>query len=584
MGKRLLSAAIAAILVMIAASQAYAVQAADLAGRYDFEAVSDDGNAFTGTVLAHRDGDGYGGWILTTISEPGGIRNMEYSDSGVRMTFDVRGRDIVFDVGFEGDAFEGGWTLMDMAGPVSGKRVETNAQGDLSPIPCRLAGVRELGRCGILHVPENRDDPSGRWIPLNVHIIPATGEGASEGALFHFAGGPGQAATEGAGGNADRFGRILQTRDVVMIDQRGTGMSNPLRCSDPGPLAFVRTILAWDLPDAWISACAEALRDKADLRHYRTADAAADVEDVRQWLGYDQIDLYGGSYGTRAALEYARLYTDNVRTVTIRAVMPPSGIMAIQNPLNLRDQLEGVFSECEVDDACAGAFPNLREEYRELVARVGTGADTAVARDRRTDESVTVPIDKRVLAGSLRRMLMDANGWLSVPRAIHEAHSSDWSAIVPGIESTMAVTSSLYLGMSLSVMCAEEAPRIRNRDVRAETAGTLMAHWPAEGILNACEHWDEGEAAAGYDQPVSVEKPILILSGAQDPSTPAFWGQIVEDTAPNALHLVMEGVSHSPFPVCAQNVMTEFVRAGSLEGLDVSCIDDLQRGPFRLNQ
>ena len=584
MGKRLLSAAIAAILVLIAASQAYAIQSADLAGRYDFEAVSAEGMEFAGTVLAHAAGAGYGGWIFTTIDGPGRVTGMESVGDRLRMIFDVRGREIVFEVGFEGESFDGGWSLLDMAGPVRGHRSATNERGDLAPIPCRLSGVRELGLCGVLHVPEDRDGPSGRWIPLNVQVIPATNSAPSQGALFHFAGGPGQAATEGAGGNSERFSRILQSRDVVMIDQRGTGMSNPLRCSDPGPLAFVRTILAWDLPDAWISACAEALRERADLRHYTTADAASDVEAVRKWLGYDRIDLYGGSYGTRAALEYARLYPASVRTVTIRAVMPPSGIMAIQNPLNLETQLARVFDECERDEACAAAFPALREEYRDLVDRVGAGADTAVALDRRTGDSVAVPIDTRVLAGSLRRMLMDGGGWLEVPLAIHSAHAADWSAIVPGIEGTISVTNSLYLGMSLSVMCAEEAPRIRARDYRAETAGTLMAHWPAEGILGACEFWDEGVAADGYDEPVRVDVPILILSGTLDPSTPAFWGQFVEESAPNALHLVMEGVSHSPFPVCAQDIMADFVRAGSLEGLNVSCIDALKRGEFQLPQ
>jgi pimeloyl-ACP methyl ester carboxylesterase len=193
-----------------------------------------------------------------------------------------------------------------------------------------------------------------------------------------------------------------------------------------------------------------------------------------------------------------------------------------------------------------------------------------------------VAVDGRVLAGSLRRILMDGDGWLQVPLAIHSAHSADWSAIVPGIEGTMAVTNSLYLGMSLSVMCAEEAPRIRRRDYRAETTGTLMAHWPAEAILGACELWDEGTAAEGYDQPVAVDVPILALSGALDPSTPAFWGQYVADSAPNALHLVMEGVSHSPFPDCAQGVMADFVEAGSLKGLDTSCIGALRRGRFRL--
>jgi pimeloyl-ACP methyl ester carboxylesterase len=570
------------VLLLVAGGGQALGQSDDLAGRYDFEAVSAEGDRFTGTVLAEASGDGYGGWIFTTINTVGSVVDIERHDAGVRMRFDVRGRDIVFDVQFSGDEFEGGWTLMDLSGPVSGQRVATNARGDLKPVPCRMPGLGDPGECGILHVPENRADPSSRWIPLSVYVLPAREEPSPQGALFHFAGGPGQAATEQASGNARRFGRILQTRDVVMIDQRGTGDSNPLRCPYPGAVAHIRTILAWDLPGLWISACAEELRQVADLRHYTTADAAADVEAVREWLGYDEIDLYGGSYGTRAALEYARYYPDRVRTMTLRGVMPPSGIMAIENPLNVDRALNRVFNECRQEAECAEAYPDLQDEYDQLLDRLVAGVDTAFAFDEQTGDSIAVAVDQRVLAGSLRRLLMDADGWLQVPLAIHRASSSDWSAIVPGIESTLAITNSLYLGMSLSVMCAEEAPRLRSRDWRGETRGTLMGPWAAEAISSACGRWDAGTPGPGYGAPVAVETPMLVLSGDLDPTTPASWGQLAADAAQNSLHLVLDGVSHSPFPDCALDVMADFVAAGTLENLDTGCTDELQRGTFML--
>ena len=152
-----------------------AVQTDDLSGRYDFESVTVEGEAFTGTILAHAEKEGYGGFIITTVNSVGRVLDMEHRGDRVWMHFDVSGRDVEFDVAFENDEFSGGWTLMDLEGTVRGQRVATNARGDLDPVPCRIRGLRDLGRCGVLHVPENRADPDSRWIPLNVSVLPAQG-------------------------------------------------------------------------------------------------------------------------------------------------------------------------------------------------------------------------------------------------------------------------------------------------------------------------------------------------------------------------------------------------------------------------
>ena len=574
MGSRRWMCGISGVLAIVLTAAGAFAQSTDASGRYDFEATSVEGQRFTGTVLVRREGDGYGGRVFSTIRPPGAVETVEPGEGTLRLELDLGGPRPVFELTFHGDDFDGRWLLAGREGPLNGRRIPAGAHVDLAPVPCVLAGVEGLARCGVLEVPEDRSAPDGRWIPLNVAILPATEEPV-EGALFHFAGGPGQAATDQAAGNAVRFTRIRTHRDIVMIDQRGTGGSNPLRCADPGPVARVRLILAWDLPEPWIRGCAETLRDRADLRHYTTDEAAADAEAVRKWLGYLRIDLYGGSYGTRAALELARLYPSHVRTVTLRAVMSPGALMATGNPRAVDGELDRVFRECRATAPCAAAYPDLEALYARLLTHLDAGSDSVSVVDPDTGDTLRLAVDRAVLGGALRRMLMSGDDRSRVPGAIAAAGVGDWSGIVPGVRNTIGVTGSLYFGMSLSVMCAEEAPRVAVRDWQRETAGTLMGDRAAAALLDACRVWDPGTPGPAFTAPARIEVPMLVLSGELDPATPAAWGAEVARDARDATQLILAGQSHADFPDCARDVMAEFVANGGLAGVDTSCVDRL---------
>src|SRR5215471_18088486 len=199
--------------------------------------------------------------------------------------------------------------------------LKPTTKGTVALQPCRSAGDAIEGWCGHYEVFENRQARTGRKIALNIFIVPARAEMREPDPFFALAGGPGQGATE-AFPQAAYVRTIAERRDVVLVDQRGTGKSNPLDC----------TLLSVDNPQEVLGApysldrirsCRADSDRKADTTQYTTSIAADDLDEVRAALGYGRVNVLGGSYGTKAALVYLRRHGEHVRTLTLEAVAPP---------------------------------------------------------------------------------------------------------------------------------------------------------------------------------------------------------------------------------------------------------------------
>ncbi|MBL8058998.1 MAG: alpha/beta fold hydrolase, partial [Anaerolineales bacterium] len=212
---------------------------------------------------------------------------------------------------------------------------------------CVLAAPGSAGqvdaRCGTLAVPEDRARPDGRQISLRVAVVPAVSRSPRPDPLFLLAGGPGQAATEAFPAMIGAFEQVNQARDIVLVDQRGTGGSNPLRCLDPND----ESVLDEAAVTALLQACPEKLN--ADLRQYTTEIAMRDLDAVRAALGYEQINLYGASYGTRAALTYLRLYPDRVRTLILDSVVDADFRLLLNASRDGQRALELAFARCQAE-------------------------------------------------------------------------------------------------------------------------------------------------------------------------------------------------------------------------------------------
>lgn len=443
--------------------------------------------------------------------------------------------------------------------------------------PCRVGGMKEDILCGTHEVYENRRARKGRRIPLNVIVIPATSPAPAPDPLFILVGGPGQAATDGAEYFSQLYADIRRARDIVLVDQRGTGRSNRLDCAFASVDETIQAFVAYDIPAEPLRRCRAELEKKADLRFYTTPVAMDDVDEVRAWLGYEKINVYGGSYGTRAAIVYLSRHRKRVRTVTLRAVF---SLNLLYSPRDAQHALDRLFDDCAKEAACSRAYPTLRADFQTVLARLERSPAKITVKDPRTNEPAEVNITRDAFAGGIRRVLYDANAQRGIPLMIARALAGDFKPYETIVSQTLGLLGGLSLGMNLSVTCPEGMSRVKPRDVGRETRGTFLGAHMVENILGACREWARAEVPKGYFEPVRADVPALIFSGVLDPQTPPVWGAEVARHLPNSRHVVMEGIAHSPFPECAVKMMARFVETADARGLDTSCVGELRRPPF----
>jgi pimeloyl-ACP methyl ester carboxylesterase len=457
-------------------------------------------------------------------------------------------------------------------GPVEAKTV--------APHPCKVPGLDEEVRCATYAVWEDREGKKGRKIGLNIVVLPAVGEKRVADPLFFFGGGPGEGITEAAPG-LRKDDPLRQARDVVLIDQRGAGRSNRLQCPFYGePVDYPKA--AGDLfPVDSIRKCRERLEKAADLRFYTTALAADDFNEVRAWLGYDKINLWGGSYGTRMAQVYLRRHPETVRSVVLVAVAPVDMLLPLRHAYAGKRAVDALLAECKADAACNAAFPNVRSELDTVLERAEKGVSVRVT-DTRTGERVEVRPDRGLLAEGIRFLMYGRRGG-SLPLQIHRAYQGDLTPLVQmAIEQRLGINEALAMGLNFSVTCAEDLPYITDEMTKRETAGTLLRDYRVAAQKAVCEVWPRGAVPADVHEPVRSDVPVLLISGEWDPVTPPEFAESVAKTLPNSLHVVVPRGSHGGAGKCTEDMIQAFYDRASVEGLDPSCVKEYPKPVFML--
>ena len=266
-----------------------------------------------------------------------------------------------------------GATLFGMNCPAQDKgepRKSPASSPSISLVPCEVPSAngtaKHTVRCGTFEVFEDRSRKSGRKIALKIVVFPATGPDKAADPLFYIPGGPGSSATEDAPYVAQQFAKIREHRDLVFVDQRGTGGSNPLNCDFFKP-ADLRSYLGEYFPLEDVRKCREQLEPKANLKLYTTPIAMDDLDDVRAALGYNQINIIGGSYGTRAAQVYLKLHQTGFARLSCTVFLQPTSSCRVTFPQHTERALNGVMADCAADDACRAAFPNLPDEVKSVL-------------------------------------------------------------------------------------------------------------------------------------------------------------------------------------------------------------------------
>lgn len=451
---------------------------------------------------------------------------------------------------------------------------------------CSIEGLVGKGKCGTYEVYENRTTKKGRRITLKIVSIRATGEKREPDPFVFFAGGPGSSATEDASGLVRAFPQILEHHDMLFVDQRGTGGSHPLDCKFYDP-ADLQTYLGYFFPLDDVKKCREQLEANSDLKLYTTTIAADDMDEVRAALGYERLNLLGGSYGTRAALTYLKRHPQHVRTAILHGVSPTNHFMPSDFPVQTERALQGVLSECLADKVCSEAFPNIKEEAKAVLAQLIKGPIEVEVQKPRSSEKVKVKLSRDLAAEAIRYMLYSPVPASRVPLILHLASQGNYVPLTyAALRYRQNLVGSGSNGMYLSVTCAEDLPWIKPGEGERMAANTFLGDYRLRQQREACALWPRAEIEPDYSQPVKADVPVLILTGEWDPVTPPSNGDRAAKTLTNSLHVIVPSGAHGLDGLegtdCIDNLIVKFIESGTTKGLDTACVKNIHRKGFAL--
>ncbi len=464
--------------------------------------------------------------------------------------------------------------------PIAGPAQEaaTGSRLDLTEHKDQASGSKVL--LGTYKVYENRETCEGRMIDLNLVVLPATGPDPEPDPVFWLAGGPGVAATGSAKGLAKSWMR--EKRDIVLVDQRGTGRSNPLQVRLPGNDGNLQGYLDPIFQPEPFEAALKELDKKADLTRYTTPVAMDDLDEVRTALGYDKINLIGGSYGSRAALVYIRRHQQTVRSAILDGVAP----IAFKNPLYhasaAQEGLDRIFEEVDANPEYCRAFPGLKRKFRSILKRLDAEPVKVMIRHPATNERVAVMLTRDVFAEALRIMMYYLDTNRQVPLCLLKAYEGDYEPFAQlGMMSLRRLKNIINFGMLLCVTGSEDIPRIDPKSISRLTRNTFLGDGRVRRQMAVAAIWPSGDVPSDYGKPVKSDVPVLLLSGTHDPVTPPRFAAEAAKHLKNSFHLVVPGAHGVGGPVI-ERIKRDFLTKGTVKGLDTSGVEKMRLPPFVL--
>ncbi|MDQ3289444.1 MAG: alpha/beta hydrolase [Pseudomonadota bacterium] len=462
----------------------------------------------------------------------------------------------------------------------------TRHSGQMSFEPCSLesvgGGVATPAYCTRHEVPEDPAAEGGRRIALNVAWLPATSQGgASDDPVFFLAGGPGQAATEHAATVSAALADVRKTRDIVLVDQRGTGQSNALTCldGDDKPMQMEQAAPTTADYARFAGACAQALAHRADPRLYTTTEAVADLESVRAALGVEQINLVGVSYGTRVAQQYAARHPQHVRTMVLDGVAPNDMVVGGEFASTLEDALALQSAQCKRLPECRERFGgDMRVQLREVIARLEAAPVEVEFRDPATGKARRDEVTKDTVAGLAFAFSYAPQTASLLPLMLDEAARGRYGPLMSLAQMMSGeMAGQMTRGMQWSVICAEDAPRFKARPADADT---VLGEELAAMFFAPCESWPTGTAPADFHVPLQSSLPVLLLSGEIDPVTPPANAERVLHGLSNGRHFVLQGQGHNVLSVgCMPKLIGQFLESADPSTLEAKCLDTVTYVP-----
>lgn len=452
----------------------------------------------------------------------------------------------------------------------------------LAFVPCQIGLANTLlhmqAECTNLSVPEDYAQPSGKHIRLHIAVLKAqTAEPASD-PLFFIAGGPGEASTQAYPQEAAAFEGLHSERAIVLVDQRGTGESNPLNC--PEASQSLAPAASTEVSRQTIACLAQL---SGDPRFFTTSVAVKDLDAVRAAFGYKEIDLYGISYGTRVALEYLRDYPGHTRSVILDGVVPPDWNVGQSAAQDAQRSLELIFQRCALQDpACHQAFPNLPAVFQQLEQTLKQHPAGVKLRNPLTGAPEAATLDWPTAASAVQLLSYTSETAALLPLLIHQAGAEqDYAPLLANAELVnRQVNGAVALGMHAAVLCTEDLPFYpKNLADSPALADTYIGADPVRALIASCAHWPRGVMQPDFKKPVVSAKPVLLLSGEDDPITPPANAALVARTLSHNLSIILAGQGHgNAWRGCVPQLMEQFIREASVKNLDTACVKKLK--PF----
>jgi pimeloyl-ACP methyl ester carboxylesterase len=462
-----------------------------------------------------------------------------------------------------------------LSGPARWQPGSTNHIATPRGRPCAIPGVSGPTRCATIDVPEAHDDPKGRRLSLRAIVLGATNPAAAPDPLVFLVGGPGQGAADLATPLSERLAFLRATRDVVLIDQRGTGASSGLHC----PAAADARELPGRLFDhARLRACREALSQRADLLRYTTTMAAADYARVFDVLGYAAVNLWGVSYGTRLALELARQMPHRLRTLILDAVVPPAFTWPTHGAADADAALKRLVHDCEDDASCSQRFPAFARDVTlafDGIERAGVSASIV---DPLTREPVEVRFGANDLAYAVRGLLYGAE-IMRLPAFFRRAAAGRYDDFAQAyVARARALAREIATGVHLGVYCAEDLPYVDAESARTLAVGTRIGTYLLDEYRRACEVWPRAQVPETFRASVHADVPALLFTGRRDPVTPPRTALDAARTLVRSKVVIWptgghgyEGPGQQP---CKQAIILAFLSSASVERLPVACVPE----------
>jgi pimeloyl-ACP methyl ester carboxylesterase len=451
---------------------------------------------------------------------------------------------------------------------------------------CRISAGPEFpgikARCGRMLRPENPNDPGSSEIEIAVAVVPALDLKPAPDPFVPLAGGPGGSAIEFYAAYSLAFEPVRRHRDILLVDQRGTGASSRMDCDVDDDI--IEGKFDTEQVIEITRDCLDALPH--DPRFFTTSVAVTDLEAARAALGYGPLNLYGVSYGTRVAQHFAKRFPDSTRSIVLDGVVPPQIVLGPEIATEAQDALDEIFARCAADEACNARFPNLPQAFLQIRAELEARPVTVEIPNPLTGERETSEFGTAELAGAIRLLAYNANSVAIVPLLIDAAAAGNFEPLAAQFQMIAErMSDALALGMHNSVMCSEDAPFYSDEAIDYEALeASYIGVVQLDAIVAMCSVWPAGPVDEDFREPLDTAIPVLLLSGDADPITPPRYASLAMVDLERARHLIGIRQGHGQVAVgCTRRLVGEFVASADPVGLDAGCLERSFVMPFFLD-